>query len=155
MSKTSTIRFFDIENPNVGLIFFVVNENIPDQEISKLSDDAEEVEIYKKIHQYVVVEKHFLDKDISINIIMDHCHVDRALLNKILRQRDKKAFHGYINKHRVIYAAALLLDPSNKLIEVVAMEASFNNVRTFVRNFKTVYNMTPSEYRRFKGFKYS
>lgn len=36
MSKTSTIRFFDIENPNVGLIFFVVNENIPDQEISKL-----------------------------------------------------------------------------------------------------------------------
>lgn len=155
MSKTSTIRLFALKNPNVSFCFFVVNENMPDREISKLSDDAEEVEIYKKIHQYVVVEKHFLDKDISINIIMDHCRVDRALLNKILRQRDEKAFHGYINKHRVIYAAALLLDPSNKLIEVVAMEASFNNVRTFVRNFKTVYNMTPSEYRRFNGFKYS
>lgn len=155
MSKTSTIRLFALKNPNVSFCFFVVNENMPDREISKLSDDAEEVEIYKKVHQYVVVEKHFLDKDISINIIMDHCRVDRALLNKILRQRDEKAFHGYINKHRVIYAAALLLDPSNKLIEVVAMEASFNNVRTFVRNFKTVYNMTPSEYRRFNGFKYS
>lgn len=117
------------------------------------SDNTEYVEIYNKIHQYVVTEKHFLDKDINVNIIVRQCDVRKKSLNKILRLKDDVAFHGYINRQRVIYASTLLLDPSNKLIEVVASEASFNNSRTFVRNFKIVYNMTPSEYRRRNGLK--
>ena len=101
----------------------------------------------------MVTEKHFLDKDINVNIIVRQCDVKKKSLNKILRLKDDVAFHGYINRQRVIYASTLLLDPSNKLIEVVASEASFNNSRTFVRNFKAVYNMTPSEYRRRNGLK--
>ena len=117
------------------------------------SDNTEYVEIYNKIHQYVVTEKHFLDKDINVNIIVRQCDVRKKSLNKILRLKENLAFHGYINKQRVIYATNILLDPSNKLIEVVAEEASFNNSRTFVRNFKAVYNMTPSEYRNRYGLK--
>ncbi|WP_419051580.1 helix-turn-helix domain-containing protein, partial [Parabacteroides goldsteinii] len=99
-------------------------------------------------HHYVVTEKHFLDKDITVDIIVRQCNVKKKSLNKILRLKDDVAFHAYINKQRVIYASALLLEPSNKLIEVVASESCFNNSRTFVRNFKIVYHMTPSEYRR-------
>ena len=106
------------------------------------------MKIYNKIHQYVVTEKHFLDKNITMNIIVRQCNVGKKLLNKVLRLKDDVAFHGYINKQRVIYASTLLLDPSNKLIEVVASESCFNNSRTFVRNFKAVYHMTPSEFRR-------
>ena len=94
-----------------------------------------------------------MDKDISVNIIVHQCDVKKKSLNKILRLKENLAFHGYINKQRVIYATNILLDPSNKLIEVVAEEASFNNSRTFVRNFKAVYNMTPSEYRNRYGLK--
>lgn len=151
MNDTSTICFYETENPEIELIILVVNENIPDLAILELTDNDDNLEIYNKINQYVVVEKHFLDKDISMKIIKLHCNVSKASLNKILRQREEKTFHGYINKQRVIYAADLLLDPSNKLIEVVALEASFNNSRTFVRNFKMVFNMTPSEYRRHNG----
>lgn len=151
MNDTSTICFYETENPEIELIILVVNENIPDLAILELTGNDDNLEIYNKINQYVVVEKHFLDKDISMKIIKLHCNVSKASLNKILRQREKKTFHGYINKQRVIYAADLLLDPSNKLIEVVALEASFNNSRTFVRNFKMVFNMTPSEYRRHNG----
>lgn len=125
-----------------------MDRNIPHPKISKFSDNTEFVKIYNKIHQYVVTEKHFLDKNITMNIIVRQCNVGKKLLNKVLRLKDDVAFHGYINKQRVIYASTLLLDPSNKLIEVVASESCFNNSRTFVRNFKAVYHMTPSEFRR-------
>ena len=145
MNEKSKIRFLKIEHPNLCILIFLLNGNIPCFEVLEFSNNIQDVEVYNKIHKYVVTERHFLDKDITVNTIVRQCDVKKKLLNKILRLKENLAFHGYINKQRVIYATNLLLDPSNKLIEVVAEEASFNNSRTFVRNFKAVYNMTPSE----------
>lgn len=140
--KTSLLK--NVRN-KLDIFVFVLNE-FTYPEITEHSDKTQEV--YNKIHQYIVTEKHFLDKNITMNIIVRQCNVGKKLLNKVLRLKDDVAFHGYINKQRVIYASTLLLDPSNKLIEVVASESCFNNSRTFVRNFKAVYHMTPSEFRR-------
>ncbi|WP_293710836.1 helix-turn-helix domain-containing protein [uncultured Parabacteroides sp.] len=153
MNEKSKIRFLKIEHPNLCILIFLLNGNIPCFEVLEFSNNIQDVEVYNKIHKYVVTERHFLDKDITVNTIVRQCDVKKKLLNKILRLKENLAFHGYINKQRVIYATNLLLDPSNKLIEVVAEEASFNNSRTFVRNFKAVYNMTPSEYRNRYGLK--
>ena len=148
MNQKIKMHFFEIERPDFYLFIFILDRIIPPPKISKFSENTEYIEIYNKIHHYVVTEKHFLDKDITVDIIVRQCNVKKKSLNKILRLKDDVAFHAYINKQRVIYASALLLEPSNKLIEVVASESCFNNSRTFVRNFKIVYHMTPSEYRR-------
>ena len=153
MNEKIEFRFLEIKVSDNYFCVLILNWHIPQYKISEPSDNTEYVEIYNKIHRYVVTEKHFLDKDINVNIIVRQCDVKKKSLNKILRLKDDVAFHGYINRQRVIYASTLLLDPSNKLIEVIASEASFNNSRTFVRNFKAVYNMTPSEYRRRNGLK--
>lgn len=153
MNEKIESRFWEIKVSDNYFCVLILNWHIPQYKISEPSDNTEYVEIYNKIHRYVVTEKHFLDKDINVNIIVRQCDVKKKSLNKILRLKDDVAFHGYINRQRVIYASTLLLDPSNKLIEVVASEAGFNNSRTFVRNFKAVYNMTPSEYRRRNGLK--
>ena len=153
MNEKIEFRFWGIKVSDNYFCVLILNWHIPQYKISEPSDNTEYVEIYNKIHRYVVTEKHFLDKDINVNIIVRQCDVKKKSLNKILRLKDDVAFHGYINRQRVIYASTLLLDPSNKLIEVVASEASFNKSRTFVRNFKAVYNMTPSEYRRRNGLK--
>lgn len=148
MSEKIQIHFFEIERYNLSVLVFTLNRCLPRTETIDSSNNPQYVEIYNKIYQYVVTEKHFLDKDITVNIIVRQCNVKKKSLNKILRLNEGLAFHAYINKQRVIYASTLLLDPSNKLIEVVASEACFNNARTFVRNFKAIYNMTPTEYRR-------
>ena len=153
MNEKIEFRFWGIKVSDNYFCVLILNWHIPQYKISEPSDNTEYVEIYNKIHRYVVTEKHFLDKDINVNIIVRQCDVKKKSLNKILRLKDDVAFHGYINRQRVIYASTLLVDPSNKLIEVVASEACFNNSRTFVRNFKAVYNMTPSEYRRRNGLK--
>lgn len=153
MNEKIEFRFFEIEHLDCCTLVLILNWRIPHFEIAESSDNTEYVEIYNKIHQYVVTEKHFLDKDITVNIIVRQCGARKKSLNKILRLKEDVAFHGYINKQRVIYASTLLLAPSNKLIDVIASEACFNNTRTFVRNFKAVYKMTPSEYRRRYGLK--
>ena len=145
MTKIVKTSLFKNVRNKLDIFVFVLNE-FTYPEITEHSDKTQEV--YNKIHQYIVTEKHFLDKNITMNIIVRQCNVGKKLLNKVLRLKDDVAFHGYINKQRVIYASTLLLDPSNKLIEVVASESCFNNSRTFVRNFKAVYHMTPSEFRR-------
>lgn len=145
MNKIVKTSLFKNVRNKLDIFVFVLNE-FTYPEITEHSDKTQEV--YNKIHQYIVTEKHFLDKNITMNIIVRQCNVGKKLLNKVLRLKDDVAFHGYINKQRVIYASTLLLDPSNKLIEVVASESCFNNSRTFVRNFKAVYHMTPSVFRR-------
>lgn len=145
MNKIVKTSLFKNVRNKLDIFVFVLNE-FTYPEITEHSDKTQEV--YNKIHQYIVTEKHFLDKNITMNIIVRQCNVGKKILNKVLRLKDDVAFHGYINKQRVIYASTLLLDPSNKLIEVVASESCFNNSRTFVRNFKAVYHMTPSEFRR-------
>lgn len=153
MNEKIEFRFFKMEHPDFCTLVLILNWRIPHFEIAESSDNIEYVEIYNKIHQYVVTEKHFLDKDITVNIIVRQCGARKKSLNKILRLKEGVAFHGYINKQRIIYASTLLLDSSNKLIEIIASEACFNNSRTFVRNFEVVYKMTPSEYRRRYGLK--
>ena len=137
MNKIVKTSLFKNVRNKLDIFVFVLNE-FTYPEITEHSDKTQEV--YNKIHQYIVTEKHFLDKNITMNIIVRQCNVGKKLLNKVLRLKDDVAFHGYINKQRVIYASTLLLDPSNKLIEVVASESCFNNSRTFVRNFKAVYH---------------
>lgn len=171
MNKESKFYLLKVEDSNSCMLFRVINETrlnsvfiellevfnpleaATPSEIIEPSENREYLDIFNKVRQYVIAEKHFLDKNITINIVVRKCAVKKNSLNKVLRLKVNMAFHAYINRLRVIYASSLLLDPSNKLIDVVASEASFNNTRTFVRNFKVEYHMTPSEYRRCYGVK--
>lgn len=105
------------------------------------------IEVYNKIHQYLEDERHFLDKDLNIKKVACHCGVTKKQLNEELRAKHNLAFSGYINKLRLEYSCVLLLDPSDKLMEVIAEEACFKTLRTFNRNFKARYNIPPSTYR--------
>ena len=53
-----------------------------------------------------------------------------------------------VNNHRLEHACSLLLDDSNKTVDAIADESGFKTTRTFLRQFKSRYNMLPSEYRR-------
>ena len=53
----------------------------------------------------------------------------------------------YINGVRLSQAANHLLVTSSSIIDV-ALGVGYNNVSYFNRQFKSVYNVTPKEYRR-------
>lgn len=104
--------------------------------------------IYTSIIQFVVTEKHYLDKGIDISEVGKQCHINKELVNKVLNSIANMTLLDLVNSHRLEYACTLLLDNSNRTVDVVADESGFKTTRTFLRQFKSRYNMLPSEYRR-------
>lgn len=139
-----------------ALILIVIKLNYvvyPHQaENGKDEEECDTETIYGKLHCYLVEEKHFLDKNIQLKQVAYRIGVEKVVLNKILREKYDLTLHAYINKLRIEHACILLKAPDDKLIEVIAAECSFNTTRTFDRNFKKSYNMTPSEYRNMGRF---
>lgn len=107
--------------------------------------------IYKNIFQYVVTEQHYLDKDIDIAEVGRNCHMNKEIVNKVLTQKMNMTLLDFVNHYRLERARVLLLDPANKTIDVIAGESGFNTTRTFLRQFKAKYQMSPTEYRRQNG----
>lgn len=105
-------------------------------------------EIFQKIEKYVVEEKHFLDKDLSIVVLAHECHIKKELVNKTLQFKSNLTFSDYRKRLRLDYACKLLIDPSNMKIDVVADASGFRNTRTFGRSFVLFYGMSPKDYKR-------
>lgn len=113
------------------------------------ADEGDNVEsIYKNIYQYVVTEQHYLDKDIDIAEVGRQCHIHKERVNKVLIQKTSGTLLDLVNNCRLEQACVLLLDPANKTIDVIASESGFNTTRTFLRQFKSKYRMSPTEYKR-------
>ena len=59
-------------------------------------------------------------------------------------------FYNYINSHRIRYAEGLLKDPEQKdeNILMIAFHSGFQSKTSFNKAFKSLNNMTPSEFRK-------
>ena len=57
-----------------------------------------------------------------------------------------KTYLQYIQEKRILYAAELLRTTS-KTMEEIAAECGYGNVLTFRRNFKSIMNVNPGDYR--------
>ena len=68
---------------------------------------------------------------------------------KIFKTVVGESFHQALNRQRVNNAAGLL-KVSNMSVADIAAEVGFNEAKAFCRVFKSVYGVTPGEYRRGK-----
>lgn len=111
------------------------------------SGDEKTDAVYATLFQYIVTEKHYLDNTIDVADVARQCHVSKEEVNSVLTLKAGMTLLEFVNNSRVEYAGVLLLDRTNKTIETIAGESGFNTTRTFLRQFKAKYNMSPSEYR--------
>ena len=110
-------------------------------------------EKYRCIEQYIKDEKHFSDRDINLDKVVRCCHLSKKDVMETLRYKQNQTLSAYIKKMRIEYGCSLLLDPSNMTVDAVAEASGFGNARTFVRNFRNMYHMSPSQYRRIQKLK--
>jgi len=109
--------------------------------------------IKKKQHQYI-------DKFLHIcQYINDHC-TENLTIDKLATLAGFSKYHfsrlfynfsgvtyyDYLIKRRILFAESLLADPNLSVVEI-AMRSGFNSLSTFNRNFRTIKNCTPTEYR--------
>ena len=102
---------------------------------------------------------HEMDKQVVKNALFRHPNfgrddlmrlagVDKSTIAAIIQKYAGTNVPGYINTKRMEYAIVLIKIHTEYTLNAVAEACGIKSAATFIRNFKNVYGMTPSEYRQ-------
>jgi len=91
------------------------------------------------------VDEHFRELD-STKEIAAHFFYSREYVSRLFRKHFNATVSEYIKARRIAYSQSLL--EQGCPISEACYECGFENMSTFIRVFRSVVHMTPSEYRK-------
>jgi len=91
------------------------------------------------------INKNF-HKDISLECIANEFRVSASHLSRLLKIALKMSFQNYINTQRIKKAKHLLKE-TNKKIDEIFFDCGFNSRFTFIKMFKKLEGITPTQFR--------
>lgn len=102
----------------------------------------------QKIEKVLENEQPFLDKDYSLEHFVRQTGIPRHILSGFINREYGMNFREFINSYRVKYLLANAKQPhwQNLTLEAIAGECGFRNRTTFIRHFKVITGITPSEF---------
>lgn len=103
--------------------------------------------ITKDIVSYI--NDNYSDSMLSLESIAQVFNINSSYLSVLLKNTLSIGFHDYLNNLRITEAKRLLTQ-TDKPIQDIFHDVGFNNKQTFIRSFKNVTHITPSEYRKNK-----
>ncbi|WP_249042381.1 AraC family transcriptional regulator [Flagellimonas olearia] len=141
-SKDIAVPFGDVENEE----FIMQQEKYRNSSLSE-SDRARYKE---KVLELMEEDKPYLDTNLMLGDFARKASMSSHHLSEVLHFGFEKNFYGFINYYRVIHAQALLKDPKNNNVKMlaIAFESGFQSKTTFYRVFKAQVGVTPMEYRK-------
>jgi two-component system response regulator YesN len=98
----------------------------------------------QKINKYV---EETLDKNLSMTMVADHFHYSPTYFSKLYKHITGENFVRYVAKCKLKRGRELLNDGSLKINEIAKM-AGYWSPSYFIREFKSMYGITPAEYRK-------
>ncbi|WP_460219535.1 helix-turn-helix domain-containing protein [Psychroserpens sp. MEBiC05023] len=115
---------------------------------SKLSSEKSS-EIFKKLENYFINDKPFLNPDLKLQMVASELHVTSHTLSQSVNENCNQNFQQYLNSYRIEEAKQVLLSDENKLVTIssIAYDCGFNSISAFNTAFKKLENKTPSQYR--------
>ncbi|MDP5272657.1 helix-turn-helix domain-containing protein [Chengkuizengella axinellae] len=113
-------------------------------------NSREKNDLIEKVLKYI--QKHYTRSDLSLNYLADHFHVSVSHLSKLFKEYTSSNFTDYLMEIRINRSKQLLAE-SNKKVKEIAETVGYTNVNSFVRVFKKMTGLTPSEYREKKRLK--
>lgn len=97
----------------------------------------------QKVHHYVIKNFH---SPLQIEDVAEVASMTPHAFCKYFKKSTKKTFMTFLNELRICHAKKLLIE--NRIpISQICSESGFNNISNFNRQFKTLTNMTPSDFR--------
>ena len=98
---------------------------------------------------FAFVEKHFAD-NCSLSDLSKETGYNYSYLSRFFKKIVGISFNGYVNHYR-LSRACYLLDNSPLSILQCTYECGFVSLRSFNRNFKAQFGISPTEYRKNKS----
>ncbi len=105
-------------------------------------------DLVNKIGKYMVIEKPYLDRELSIYDLSDQLKISRHILSEVINEHMGKNFYSLVNEYRVKeFKERLKSDHYRQLtILAIAYDSGFNSKSSFNTIFKEKTGQTPSEY---------
>lgn len=114
-------------------------ESIKDKRSSREKNDV----IYK-VMDYI--QENHMRNDLSLNLISSEFHISVSHLSKLFKEQEECNFIDYLIEIRMRHAKQKLAGSEDKIRDI-AEQVGYSNVNSFVRIFKKMTGLTPTEYR--------
>jgi len=113
----------------------------------------EDIKLNKKLTEFMVNKKPYLNPELSLQEMCEHLEVTRHQLSAVINRHQEKNFYEFVNIYRINEVKNLMEHPENKAKNnyELAFDAGFNSKASFYRIFKQFTNQTPSSFRASLG----
>ena len=138
-----------LDNTENEMSHVIVEENNGmDQILTRLV--MQNNELFKKCEAYIVQEKCYLNPELKVETIVTELGTNRTYLANAIKQNTGQTIGEFILSQRLKHAQDMLKDEQFKKVKIedIAIRSGFNSLRTFHRNFKASFGITPEEYRK-------
>lgn len=86
------------------------------------------------------------NQDISLNQVAEDVYMSVPYLCKVFKEYTGTTFTDYLTTLRIEASLPLLRDSNRKVMDIASC-VGYSNVQSYIRAFKKIHSMTPSEYR--------
>ncbi|WP_281815434.1 AraC family transcriptional regulator [Vallitalea longa] len=115
---------------------------------SLIKDSEIQEDKSKYVGDFVIdyIEKHYKEKELSIEIISEAINLSTAYISTLFKKYQGIAFSQYLVEYR-IEKSKDLLQSSNQKIKDISEQVGFGTYNNFARTFKKKVGISPNEYR--------
>ena len=106
--------------------------------------DIEDIQYDKTIEGVLNYINSNLENDLSIDTIASEFFISKYYLMRKFKNQIGSSIHNYVVQKRLILARSLIYDGLS--MSSVCSRCGFNDYSSFVRAFKKVYGVSPSNY---------
>lgn len=129
----------------------VIANGDPVETVEKSEEEValnDEERRFKQMDKRVMKEELFRAPDFGRDELMRLMAVDKNAISVIISRYTGMNVTGYVNTRRMEYAVSLMKQHPEYTMSAIAEACGIKSQTTFIRNFKIVYGMTPSEFRQ-------
>ena len=118
------------------------------QEVQNAPPDETDFEIMEAIERRMTDEKIYRDGSLSVDSMAQLLGFKRYYISGAINRCSKKNFNTFINEYRIKEAIRLLSEKNARQFSMdgIALDAGFNDRRNFLRVFKKMTGLTPTEF---------
>ncbi len=123
-------------------------KQIKDMQAYRLKQEEESETLFSKLKKLMEKDYLYRNSSCSREMILEKLGIDRNCLLQLLHENKIISLPDFINEYRLQEAIGLLEQNPEMNLEEIATTVGFGTLRSFQRQFKNNYNMSPSEYRK-------
>lgn len=107
----------------------------------------QESQIFEQIETFI---KQHIDKEVTLQAVADRFFYNPSYLSRLFKTKLNKNYMTFLTEIRIRYAQQCLMDQKAPVADVCTM-CGYKSYKHFVKTFRSVTRMTPTEYRKQLG----